>query len=179
MQHSPWKMLFCEDAIPCVPETAFFKCPSPDCAKVQPSTNPAFQRKDLDVKANCKFCLRHEPVRQWKCDCGLRWHLCDVHKHCYTQGGRTPKQISPLKSDSTGQSGNGPRKRSAGSDEPDYEAILTADLKKAKCKQERHHANRKAGDIVLDDCGPALKRPTVLGPILQARFGGTSASSSS
>ncbi len=51
----------------------------PECNGNELSSNMAFQLHDLDRTCKCKQCKQSSKIRDWRCGCGLRWHLCDLH----------------------------------------------------------------------------------------------------
>jgi hypothetical protein len=61
------------------PCSAFFMCPN--CKSLETCSLKTFQYYDLDVKHKCAFCNKHQPVRNWKCKCDTRWHLCNEHRY--------------------------------------------------------------------------------------------------
>ena len=54
-----------------------------------------------------------------------------------------------------------------GRPQPDYQALLECDTRRAQAGTKR-----KVGDITLGNRNPTQPVPTVLGPILRARFPG-------
>ena len=61
------------------PCSAFFMCPN--CKSLETCSLKTFQYHDLDVNHKCAFCNKHQPVRNWKCECDIRWHLCSNHRY--------------------------------------------------------------------------------------------------
>ena len=55
------------------------QCPS--CKKQTPCQHYSFQYEDLDRKIKCIECHRPKPTRGWKCNCGVLWYMCEVHKY--------------------------------------------------------------------------------------------------
>jgi hypothetical protein len=173
---SVWHGMYCTEANPSRRDTAFFKCPNSDCNKLQASNIASFQRKDLDIKVRCRFCLKHESVKRWRCACGVMWHTCVNHSSHYCGDDSALKRKSSIDPDIKSD----PEKRArnaSGFAEPDYDALLASDTRKAKEKKQR--GKRKAGAIALGNSSSNAKKPTVLGPILSARFPGIASSSSS
>jgi hypothetical protein len=173
---SVWHGLYCAEANPSRRDTTFFTCPNSDCNKLQASNIASFQRKDLDIKVRCRFCLKHEAAKRWLCACGVMWHTCVNHSRHYCGDDSALKRKVPIDPDSESVQGKSARK-ATGSVEPDYDALLASDTRKANERMQR--GKRKAGDIALGNSSSILKKPTALGPILSARFPGVASSSSS
>jgi hypothetical protein len=172
---SVWHGMYSAEAKPPRRETAFFKCPNSDCNKWQASNIASFQRKDLDIKVRCRFCLKHEAVKRWRCACGVIWHTCAIHSCHYCGDDTTLKRTFAIDSDTeTGQEKHA--RNATGMAEPDYDALLASDTRRAKESKQRD--KRKAGAIALGSSSSMPKKPTVLGPILSARFPGITSSSS-
>ena len=155
----------------------FFHCPS--CSKVESSQRGTFQREDLDVKLKCGFCLKSNPVKSWKCQCGTQWHSCVEHRGGYVL---MPTGEHPL----TGQLLKGQPSKPPGSQRCRPRGIkrsLSADasyrrgVKLAKMVKSTKGLKRNK-DIFLDEVQGVSKRPTLLWPILKGRFGGASSSTS-
>ena len=131
--------------------------------------------KDLDIKVRCRFCLKHEAVKRWRCACGVIWHTCAIHSCHYCGDDTTLKRKLPIDPDTdTGQEKHA--RNATGMAEPDYNALLASDTRRAKESKQRD--KRKAGAIALGSSSSMPKKPTVLGPILSARFPGITSSSS-
>ena len=171
--NSMWELEFSSRANPPQPDVTFYKCPGEKCNKLAPSSNIGFQRYDLDVKVRCRFCLHLYPAKAWDCSCGMPWHYCDMHKANYCN--RALKGKRP-----TGDNGNNPLNNNpnklgrcketgtpTGRPQPDYQALLECDTRRAQVGTKR-----KVGDITLGNRSPTQPVPTVLGPILRARFPG-------
>ena len=60
---------------------AFYKCPH--CQAQESSDCKAFQYEDLDTKHQCLQCGKRKPVKEWRCECNVTWHIC--HKHRYAK----------------------------------------------------------------------------------------------
>ena len=62
-----------------VNSVSLYQCPTMNCTKLKPSYLKCFQYKNLDNKVKCIFCKRQSIAYNWKCECGIKWHLCPMH----------------------------------------------------------------------------------------------------
>ena len=76
--------------------------------------------------------------------------------------GNNPMNINPIKIGRCKETG-----MQTGQPQPDYQALLESDTRRAQAGTKR-----KVGDITLGNRNPTQPVPTVLGPILRARFPG-------
>jgi len=174
-EDTSWAQLFKAGQIAPAGYAMFFHCPS--CSKVESSQRGIFQREDMDRKLKCGFCLKSNPIKSWKCQCGTQWHSCVQHRGGYVL---MPTGSQPL----TGQHLKGQPSKPLGSQSCSPMGLkrsLSADVsqrrgtKLAKTVKSTKGLKRNR-DILLDDVQGVSKRPTLLGPILKGRFGGASSS---
>ena len=107
---------------------AFFKCP--DCTHTEPNTCQAFRLGDLELKQKCNACKGSHQVNLWKCGCGVHWHRCYRHRHCWSANSCAERPKRPRASTSQVCP-----KKSRASDTQTYEVMLTEDGTRAKRKQ--------------------------------------------
>jgi hypothetical protein len=75
-----------------------FQCPQ--CKASVLSSNQAFQNVDLDKVCKCKSCKAYVKVRDWRCSCLNRWHLCDKHQSYANPISKKPPSSLPSSSSS-------------------------------------------------------------------------------
>ena len=121
---------------------------------------------DLDIKHKCGFCKKKSAGEAWLCRCGVTWHICEVHKHCPTKLGEVKVVGNVL-----------PAKQKLRPSHT-FTELVEIGAKKAKhIDNNCINLDKRSADIELGPgFGPCSKRPRVLGPILQKRFGGGLAS---
>ena len=173
-----WADLFKEERFQPPPTAVFHSCP--ECGGLESSLRARFQRNDLDVKLKCGFCLKAFPLKRWLCECAQPWHACETHAGCFkprddaSSGGQL---LNGHLSEPARGSGNEARVRTRRLTTP--ESILADDSRRAKAQKVFKKGEKRKADVILGDVPVALKRPTLLGPILNERFNGASSSSSS
>ena len=64
---------------PPLPQHIFFGCPR--CTHRLPGTRTAFRHDNLDERIWCNICKRARFIGAWRCQCGIPWHQCPLHKH--------------------------------------------------------------------------------------------------
>ena len=62
----------------------------PTCSRHQIAKRSRLDINDLSKKIQCNSCNSTKPSKLWKCNCGVRWHICPRHS-----------QNPPSKSDDT------------------------------------------------------------------------------
>jgi len=165
----------CDSGLPC---QASPSPPPPPPLLPQALTWVNFQRSDLDHRIKCTFCKKGAPSRKWTCACELPWHACPAHCNWYKPDDKITAPVDQPEVYPAGPASVRADKRKANTAFPlPPDDIIAEDHRKA-VKTARGCTKRKA-DITLGDRAGLMKRPTVLGPILQQRFGGPCASASS
>ena len=162
--------------MPPVIKAAFYKCPS--CVGVESCLRANFRRSDLDTRMKCTFCRKSAPSRRWTCSCELPWHACPAHCNWYKPSEKVKTTAKKPEDNPTGPARVRTDKRKANTALPLLPDDIIAEDHRKAMKTANGGTKRKA-DITLGDCTGLPKRPTVLGPILQRRFGGPCASASS
>jgi len=178
MSGEKWADRFKEESYSPSPTAMMHSCP--ECGGLESSLRAKFQRRDLDEKLKCGFCLKTTAVKKWLCNCAKPWHACNDHAH-----GLQPKWLRQ----SEGQLLNGHLSDSVSDPKPMPKAsnrrlratedILADDHRRAKAQRASKGGEKRRADICFDINPAAFKRPTRLGPILSERFNGASASASS
>ena len=107
----------------------------PKCHESMASSTRFFQHDDLDVSAKCDQCKCSSTMKMWECNCELKWHLCDTHKHAYCS-----KQTEKVKPSDSLQNTS---KRSGMLKIPKlrYEDILADDVRKDIANRKRKKDN--------------------------------------
>jgi hypothetical protein len=59
-------------------DDAFFRCGK--CGNEAPADRKAFKQHDLGGKTWCSHCKKNVFVANWKCRCGMPWHMCKLHR---------------------------------------------------------------------------------------------------
>ena len=154
--------------MPASNDVAFVRCPR--CGKSTTSGRKEFQREDLDIECKWHFCKKTFPIMRWHCRCGVPWHTCGVHKYNYTN---TEKVNACASQNADVEHKRLPCKRRPSDS---HEEILRQDVKKHGAQNIAKQPRLTEVVLVQDDAIPPSKRPRVLGPIPQARFGGALAS---
>ena len=138
--------------------TAFFTCPNSKCGKVTPNNSPRFQRNDLDVRITCRFCKRRSPASLWRCPCDVKWHRCLTHG-----GGccmRMRNKAGHISKNTKAKTPKAPKRTY----DQSYEDLLEEELRRKKSRTTPPtpaYSGSRGGSAL----------PTVLGPIMLARFG--------
>ncbi len=145
-------------------QSAPYSCPH--CQRHERSHLKSFQVLDLDRKHTCSSCKRSTPVRQWRCNCDILWHMCSLHATVGAHPASCPAAVLPPL-----VAKNPSRKRKSHLLEMGtFEDILDDDL--------RYHATKvgqgcQLGDDSVISLGQPLRgplRPSCLSPYLRERF---------
>ncbi len=140
------------------------RCPA--CNKDSPSHSYKLQRKDLDVKIKCIECSRCHPLRNWKCNCGVHWHVCSKHvseEAVYPQTAASRPRTIARKASSKKRLYNA-----------SFEQILDDDLSK-EAKRARLRCLKDDDQVISFDALPAVGnlRASMLSPKLRERLSST------
>ncbi len=144
---------------------AFYSCPH--CSKVEPSTNTAFQRIELDRKVRCTHCYHYQPVKLWNCECNVKWHLCQVHAAPNTC---VAMVTAPMGQTSCNKGILSQKRKLSPASTMTFDEMLAADHNRDRTKKLR--ANKEPGDriISLGDWKHTTLRSSFLSPALRTRF---------
>ena len=169
-----WADLFKEESFHPAPTAVFHSCP--ECGGLESSFRARFQRNDLDTKLTCGFCHEAAPLKRWLCECGRPWHSCEIHSGCFR-----PREdlLNRQALNFPAPARAVPNMRFRARPLTMSEDILADDRRRAKARRVLMKGEKRKADVVLGDIPAALKRPTLLGPILNERFKGVNCSSSS
>ena len=83
----------------------------PECGHRQDSANNKFRAKTGFGQMTCQRCRRITKSSNWRCDCGIEWHRCQMHVHKECLKERSLSTVSL-------QKGVGSNKSNMGTDEP-------------------------------------------------------------
>ena len=162
---SPWALKFAESCWEVSKTVNFLHCPK--CGKVASSHGGSFQRRDLDLKVKCAFCSCRKPCRTWQCPCKMPWHACSIHGNSFIMSYQNHTDIcnKPINR-------NVSRKRKATvkqcAHSTDEDAFMWRHAKRVKLLKQQ--GLKRAGIFLQTQTSKTLRRPTVLGPILEDRF---------
>ena len=132
---------------------------------VDPSTYNDFQCHDLDDKHKCTHCHLVSPVKDWQCNCGLKWFLCPEHKCANGAKGLPAPRIVSVSPPIVR------RPRVPTRQLVTFDQLLEEDLRRASSQGSLN--DRDPGAIINLKDGGTLRGPGAarLGPILARRFG--------
>ena len=145
----------------------FVQCPG--CTHVESSSCKAFQTFDLDWKQKCNNCEVQSCVKLWKCDCGLFWHKCTIHR-CTISTKNNPSMMRETnrQTSHTASSSSAKQPRTIGPSS--YEDLLAEDVRNEKRSRDEEDECTFEPCITLGI--PKIKSIKIssLGPILKRRF---------
>ena len=162
---SSWALKFAESSWEVANTVVFLHCPK--CGKVASSRDGSFQRRDLDLKVKCAFCSCIKPCRSWQCPCKMPWHACLIHGNGFTKPNidDTEHSIKPrVKHIPNKRKASGNLDTSSMSDG----SFMWRHAKRVKRLNQQ--GLKRAGIMLQTQSSKTIKRPTVLGPILEDRF---------
>ena len=182
-QERSWEHLFPLDNFPKENPTAFLSCTS--CGKCVSSLGGNFHWGNLQAKCKCHNCNKAQPSFKWKCQCGVPWYTCAIHRFCckqpsHTEATKRNQQVQTCPSSSKKLR---PERQLKRTPSKEYEHLLGEDIDRARTKKAKisclAKSTKRKANVVLGNRTPNAKRPTLLGPILSNRFKGLTTGSKS
>ena len=132
---------------------SFYTCPN--CHNKESEYNANLDIRNLDNRIKCNHCNKLTPIGDWRCECSIRWYLCE--RHCAPH--RPSVQHLPSKKHNGVRANTSemlvPPQEFAKRHRVDqsYESTLASDVNRRARDQERKGTKRKAD--VPQHRGPA------------------------